>query len=126
MIELKTKRITVTGGKGFLGAHLLRQLREERGCRHVQVADLPEFDLREIGSIRKMFVEQKPEIVIQDEGLDLAVTISLGVATYPEHGESAEEIIIKADKALYHSKATGRNRVTVWEEKMIEENRVSR
>lgn len=40
------------------------------------------------------------------------ITISLGVATY-RTGESANDFIERADKALYESKAQGRNRVTV-------------
>jgi diguanylate cyclase (GGDEF)-like protein len=54
------------------------------------------------------------EVIIQHEGKDLSVTMSFGLAIYPDHGKNAEEIIIKADKALYISKQTGRNRVTVW------------
>jgi GDP-L-fucose synthase len=64
MIDLKTKLITVTGGNGFLGKHLVRKLREDRGCPNVLVADLPEYDLRDINHIRRMFDDQKPEIVI--------------------------------------------------------------
>jgi GDP-L-fucose synthase len=64
MIDLKNKRITVTGGNGFLGTHLVRKLKEERGCTKVAIADMPEYDLRDINSIRKMYDEQKPEIVI--------------------------------------------------------------
>lgn len=65
MIDLKTKQITVTGGRGFLGGHLLRRLRENRGCKNnVFIADLPEYDLRDLGSIRKMFDVQKPDIII--------------------------------------------------------------
>ncbi|PKN91051.1 MAG: hypothetical protein CVU44_21570 [Chloroflexi bacterium HGW-Chloroflexi-6] len=54
------------------------------------------------------------EILIQHAGKDLRVTMSFGVATYPAHGADAAEIIIKADKALYQSKHSGRNRVTAW------------
>jgi len=64
MINLREKRITVTGGKGFLGTHLVRKLREERKCPNVFIADLPEYDLRTLDGIKRMFNEQKPDIVI--------------------------------------------------------------
>jgi diguanylate cyclase (GGDEF)-like protein len=40
-----------------------------------------------------------------------AVTVSIGVATFPEHGDTPEVIIARADSALYHAKRNGRNRV---------------
>ncbi len=64
MIDLRTKRITVTGGRGFLGTHLVRKLKEDRRCADVFVADLPEYDLRDLNQIRRMFDDQKPDIVI--------------------------------------------------------------
>jgi len=54
------------------------------------------------------------QTILRSEGKDLGVTLSVGVATFPSHGQTGEEIIIHADKALYQSKHTGRNRVTVW------------
>ena len=62
-MNLKTKRITITGGKGFLGTHLIRKL-EQRGCRYISIADLPEFNLTKLEDIRKMYDEQKPDIII--------------------------------------------------------------
>ncbi|HMD83469.1 MAG TPA: diguanylate cyclase [Terriglobia bacterium] len=41
------------------------------------------------------------------------LTVSIGVAVFPEHGQNLEEIIQASDKALYESKHSGRNRVTV-------------
>jgi len=41
------------------------------------------------------------------------VSISIGVASYPPHGDSFEHLIEAADKALYEAKETGRNRVRV-------------
>jgi GDP-L-fucose synthase len=41
---MRDKRIAVTGGKGFLGTHLIRKM-EERGYRNILVADLPEYNL---------------------------------------------------------------------------------
>jgi diguanylate cyclase (GGDEF)-like protein len=43
----------------------------------------------------------------------VSVTISLGAAEYPVHGRTAEELLDAADKALYESKAHGRNRATL-------------
>jgi diguanylate cyclase (GGDEF)-like protein len=41
------------------------------------------------------------------------VTVSIGVAAFPEHGGTLEEVMQASDKALYESKRRGRNRVTV-------------
>ncbi len=64
MIELAKKRITVTGGKGFLGSHLVNKLKENRTCQNVFIADRPEYDLRILKDVKRLFDDQKPEIVI--------------------------------------------------------------
>jgi diguanylate cyclase (GGDEF)-like protein/PAS domain S-box-containing protein len=53
--------------------------------------------------------------IVQHPGENLSVTLSFGVAAYPEHGQTVEQIITNADLALYTSKQTGRNRVTICE-----------
>lgn len=40
-----------------------------------------------------------------------SVTVSIGVAAFPEHGTNAESIISSADAAMYQAKREGRNRV---------------
>jgi len=47
--------------------------------------------------------------------LTMHTTISLGIAGYPDHGYSADELKQSADLALYLSKHDGRNRTTVFE-----------
>ncbi len=42
------------------------------------------------------------------------VTMSVGVAFYPDDSRDARQLIERADQALYQSKARGRNRVTRW------------
>ncbi len=46
----------------------------------------------------------------------ISVTASLGVSSITSGSGSLSELIEQADIALYHSKNTGRNRVTVWSE----------
>ena len=43
------------------------------------------------------------------------VTVSMGIAVYPEHGARGEEILEKADRAMYQAKHRGRNCVVVAE-----------
>jgi len=44
------------------------------------------------------------------------VTVSLGIAVYPEHGGSLEEMLQASDRALYESKHAGRNCTTLYVE----------
>ena len=63
-MNLSKKRIAITGGKGFLGTHLVQKLKKDRGCKSVFIADLPEYDLRILENIKRMLNDQKPDIVI--------------------------------------------------------------
>jgi diguanylate cyclase (GGDEF)-like protein/PAS domain S-box-containing protein len=42
-----------------------------------------------------------------------SVTMSVGVAAFPDHGQTSEELLVAADRALYRAKAAGRDRVAV-------------
>ncbi len=62
-MDLSNKKITITGGKGFLGTHLIRTLKS-RGCMSISIADLPEYNLVNLPDIQRMYSDQKPDIVI--------------------------------------------------------------
>ena len=44
---------------------------------------------------------------------EIAVTASFGIATFPRHGQTGDELIAAADSALYAAKTAGRNRVNL-------------
>jgi diguanylate cyclase (GGDEF)-like protein/PAS domain S-box-containing protein len=53
-------------------------------------------------------------LTVQHRGQHLgAVTMSIGVASYPTHGSILTDLIAAADKALYQAKTDGRNRVVI-------------
>jgi diguanylate cyclase (GGDEF)-like protein len=47
------------------------------------------------------------------ENHEIHATLSLGVAIYPLHGSSVDEVFVHADRAMYRAKEEGRNRVVV-------------
>ena len=52
----------------------------------------------------------------QDEnGAYSGVTLSLGIAVYPQHGSSIESVLRAADTGLYQAKQQGRDRVVIGE-----------
>jgi diguanylate cyclase (GGDEF)-like protein/PAS domain S-box-containing protein len=58
--------------------------------------------------IRRIVAGQK---ITCASGLAVSVTISIGVAVFPDDASSEEKLIAQADAALYTAKRTGRNRV---------------
>jgi diguanylate cyclase (GGDEF)-like protein len=43
------------------------------------------------------------------DGIDLSISCSVGIAIYPQHGDSYDEVIKNADTAMYKAKESGRN-----------------
>lgn len=56
-----------------------------------------------------------PILVDEAENIKVEITVSIGLAFFPLHGEDADSLIKASDKALYMSKEAGRDRVTVLE-----------
>jgi len=50
---------------------------------------------------------------------DILVTLSIGVAMCPEHGQSVDAMLRAADSALFHAKGRGRNRFSVYRAELL-------
>ncbi|MBN1286218.1 MAG: GDP-L-fucose synthase [Anaerolineae bacterium] len=59
------KRFVVTGGAGFVGSHLVEQMRALGApAAHIFVPRSAEYDLTQVGAIRRMLDDAQPDIVI--------------------------------------------------------------
>ena len=104
-----------------MGWFLQKQIRgEDVACRYGGeefILIMPDITL-EVGLER---AEQIRHAVIElrlhdnDQHYE-GITLSLGVALYPQHGKTIDAVIRAADNALYRAKQAGRNRVMVAED----------
>jgi diguanylate cyclase (GGDEF)-like protein len=76
---------------------------------------LPETDLESAKGVAERFRNEVETFGFPGlKGGELKVTISVGVASFPDHAETEKTMIEKADKALYAAKEAGRNNVQVY------------
>ncbi|MBL8090923.1 MAG: diguanylate cyclase [Anaerolineales bacterium] len=99
-----------------LGKLLKTNIRtEDTACRYGGeefLLIMPDVSLETVLRRAELLRESISELQIQADTF-AGVTISLGIAMYPQHGTTMEFLIRSADKALYQAKQNGRNRVEV-------------
>lgn len=86
--------------------------------------------LKNTGSEEALSISNRIRKLIEKNLLDPAgksITVSMGISSYPQHAQWEEELITKADIALYIAKNNGRNSVEIWsadidEKKMLKSN----
>ncbi|NQT75364.1 MAG: sensor domain-containing diguanylate cyclase [Candidatus Omnitrophica bacterium] len=58
-----------------------------------------------------LFLAERLRKSVEEKDVMKGLTISIGVASFPEDGEKKEDLVSQADKALYEAKRTGKNKV---------------
>jgi len=71
----------------------------------------PETDLKEANQLCQRLLSAANNCQIQIDGGIMGISVSIGLASYPDHATDAEEILKKADEAMYYAKRTGKNRI---------------
>lgn len=72
--------------------------------------------LHEIGPKGALLAAERIRRRVAEERFDggrAEITVSIGVATFPGHGDTPEAIVASADAALYQAKRRGRNQVVL-------------
>ena len=78
------------------------------------VGELPDTSL-DIASQRTVEIHEgvkKLKLYTGDRRVD-EITVSCGVAVFPENGANAEALLRAADEALHHAKAQGSDRIVI-------------
>jgi GDP-L-fucose synthase len=59
----KNKRVCVTGGAGFLGTHLIKNIKN-RGATDIFVPKIEDYNLVEVSDVKRMLEDAKPDLII--------------------------------------------------------------
>lgn len=58
--------------------------------------------------------KQLEEMLVISGDFKIRITLSAGIAVFPDHGRTGDLLLTRADEMLYKSKQAGRNRITVY------------
>jgi diguanylate cyclase (GGDEF)-like protein len=135
--QLSLLMIDIDNFKGYNDAYghpagddALRRLarvmsRAVRGCDYIAryggdefVVVLPETDQSEARTIgeRLRTLVSKTTFDGAREGGEFEITVSVGLATYPKDAQTKEDLVKRADQALYQAKSKNRNNLCVFGE----------
>jgi len=70
---------------------------------------LPDADEAQATQLAERIIRAVSQIPFRYEQQNLRLTTSLGIALYPQHGTDTEELVARADAAMYQAKDAGKN-----------------
>lgn len=75
---------------------------------------LTDCDRNDAIQVANRIIEQFNSAQVRYRGEDIKLSASIGIASFPEHGQTIDVLLEKADKAMYFSKRQGNNLVTIY------------
>ena len=79
-------------------------------------------DHKSVSTLCERIISSITKPVVVDR-MEHTIGVSIGVAIFPDDGNSVEELIMKADSAMYRAKETGGARFAFFDDTLNEENR---
>lgn len=77
------------------------------------VAIIPNMSASQAFERAEIWRSQLEKMTVNFGENSIKITLSAGIAIYPDHGVNGEELILRADEMLYQSKRSGRNQVSI-------------
>ena len=74
---------------------------------------MPDMGAEDARTRIDLWRQEFAELTLHHGEFSMRTTLSVGIATFPDHLHSVQDLLSAADLALYHSKRNGRNRVTL-------------
>jgi diguanylate cyclase (GGDEF)-like protein len=108
------------------GSHTLQRVGDylRKNVRHIDVAArlggdefvvlCPETGKAAARVLAERIRQDLETLSVQERGRSFPISASLGLAAFPDDGDLPQQILERADRALYVAKAAGRNRVCSW------------
>jgi diguanylate cyclase (GGDEF)-like protein/PAS domain S-box-containing protein len=75
---------------------------------------LPRAKKEEALKAAERILAELAALPLRAESRPLRVSASVGVAMYPEHAQTVDQLLLRADSAMYSAKEDGRNRVCMY------------
>jgi len=100
-MDLRQKRVLVTGGAGFLGLHVVQALRE-RGCAGIGVPRRSQYDLTREAVVARLYRDARPEVVIH-----LAAVVGGSGANRANPGRFFHDNLMMGTLRMEHGRQTG-------------------
>ncbi len=72
---------------------------------------MPRADAAEAQAVAEEILQSAGKPLLTIEGHPVSSTVSIGIALFPEHGRTVEDLLAQADTAMYRAKEEGRNSI---------------